>query len=86
MTGYPAIHMLPDMDFLASPDARWSEILFQPTPDAPPSPLFHAHRVVDGEPSSLSVCTMYQSEGPFVAWEPNPGVRCKRCESAIDKL
>lgn len=86
MTYSQVIHMLPDMDFLASPDTRWGEVLFQPTPDAQPLPLYHAHRVVGDEPSSLSVCTMYKSEGPFVPWEPNPGVRCKRCESAIDKL
>jgi hypothetical protein len=86
MTYPQVVHRLPDMDFLASPDRRWSDVLLQPTPDATPSPLYHAHRVVDGEPLSLSVCTLYESEGPFLAWEPNPGVRCRRCESAIDMV
>jgi hypothetical protein len=82
MTYYRVIHRLPDMDFLASPDTRWN---VQPAPDATTSPLYHAHRVVDGEPSSLSVCTLYESAGPFVPWDPNL-LRCTRCESAIDKL
>ena len=86
MTCFSVVHRLPDMDFLASPDTRWSEVLFQPTADSTPSPLYHAHRVVDGAPLAPSMCTLYVSKGPFVPWEPSPGVRCRRCQTAIDKL
>lgn len=74
------------MDFQASADTRWSDVLLQPTPDATPGPLWHAHRVTQGETAEVSMCKLYQSVGPFVPWEPTPGVRCRRCEAAIDKL
>jgi hypothetical protein len=76
----------PRMDFLASADTRWSGVLLQTAPDTTPSHLYHAHMIVDGGPSALSMCTLFQSEGPFVPWEPNPGVRCRRCEASIGKL
>jgi hypothetical protein len=86
MSNYDTLYTLPDMDIVASPDTRWSEVLFQPTPDVSPGPLFHAHQVIDGEPLEQSMCDLYRSEGPFVPWEPSPGFRCRRCEVAIDKL
>jgi hypothetical protein len=86
MSSYVTLYTLPDMDFLASPDTRWSEVLFQSSPDVTPGPLFHAHQVVNNEPLEQSMCDLYRSEGPFVPWEPSLGFRCRRCEAAIDKL
>jgi hypothetical protein len=70
------------MGYLASPDTRWSNTLSEPAKLA----LWHAHRVTDGVPSELSMCMLFQSECAVTPWEPAPGIRCRRCQAAIESL
>jgi hypothetical protein len=70
------------MDFMASSDTRWSDTLSEPAKLA----LWHAHRVIDGAPSQLSMCKLFRSEHVSTPWEPAPGTRCRRCQAAIEAL